>query len=77
MKTKILEKQCETFRTGREFRDHQGQYPVFMDKKMDVKKKEKKKKMDVQKGGEKELMVEIRIRTRSSDPMFTHFSTIS
>lgn len=38
---------------------------------MDVKKK------NVQKGGEKELMAEIRIRTGSSDPMSTHFSTIS
>lgn len=38
LKTKLLENQCETFRIGREFRDHQGQYPVFMDKKMDVKK---------------------------------------
>lgn len=37
----------------------------------------RKKKMDIQKGGEKELMVEIKIRTSSSDPMFTYFSTIS
>lgn len=53
LENKNIRDRCETFTTGREFRDHQVQFPVFMGEKMDV-----------QKGGMRELMVETRIRTQ-------------
>lgn len=48
-------------RTGREFRDHQVQFVVFMGKKMAV-----------QKGGVKELLA-VMEELSSSDPRSTHF----
>ena len=62
LKTKVFENQCETSRTGKEFRDHQVQLLVLVDKKMDVLK-----------GGVKELIAATETELSSSDPMPTHF----
>ena len=55
LKTKVFENQCETSRTGREFRDHKVQLLVLVGKKMDVLK-----------GGVKELVAAVEKTTNLS-----------